>query len=343
LDQRLSAYLAASSIVGTAASEAQAVVVSDSTVQPFGINQHVNIDFNSDGQVDYQIDHDRVNLNGTDLDYLQIDKNDVSSAANPYPIDNFAVFPTNGTNPNADHEYVTDAEPGDNGYYPKALLSGAEIGPLTTGWDFQEGENFRDQDLLIRGNRLIDEDATQIDEANPNPPPSVVDTFVPFGTPGWIGIGGQTRYLGLRMDLNDAGQPSFNTNAANYWYGWIGVRITSEMDATGEVVGWGYETEKGMSINAGETGIPAGPQGDFNFDGTIDAADYVIWRKNNGSETDYGHWKTNFGDTIAGTGGSVGFSGGQNAVPEPSSLLMGMLGSLALLSAFVLRRVRRIR
>ena len=63
---------------------------------PFGINGEVNIDFNSDGQIDYQIDHDRVNLSGTNLDYLQIDKNDVSSAANPYPIDNFAVFPPEG-------------------------------------------------------------------------------------------------------------------------------------------------------------------------------------------------------------------------------------------------------
>ena len=30
------------------------------TVQPFGINQEVNIDFNGDGQIDWQLDHDRV-------------------------------------------------------------------------------------------------------------------------------------------------------------------------------------------------------------------------------------------------------------------------------------------
>ena len=97
LERRLGKYLAASvTVAAVVSSEANAVVVSNTTVQPFGINGDVNIDFNSDGQTDFQIDHDRVNLNGTDLDYLQIDKNDVSSAANPYPIDGFAPFPTNG-------------------------------------------------------------------------------------------------------------------------------------------------------------------------------------------------------------------------------------------------------
>jgi hypothetical protein len=335
----VAAYLAASASVGAfGASEAEAVVVSNSTVQPFGINQHVNIDFNSDNQTDFQIDHDRVNINGNDLDYLQIDKNDASSAENPLPIEHFQVFETNGTEPNSDHEFMTDAGPDERGYYPSAVLLNTEIGPLSNGWDFQEGHNFIGSNLTIRANRLIDEDHTQIDTFHGD-----TSTIAPFGTPGWIGLGGQTRYLGLRIDLNDAGQDSINTDPSKYWYGWIGVRVLDEEDATGEVVGWGYETDIGMPILAGETGIPAGPQGDFNFDGTIDAADYVIWRKNNGSETDYGHWKTNFGETIAGAGGSVALSGGISSVPEPSSMLMGLLGSFVMLSAFVLRRVRRMR
>ena len=61
--------------------------MANTTVQSFGINGDVNIDFNNDGQTDFQIDHDRVNLNGTNLDYLQVDKNDVNSADNPLPID----------------------------------------------------------------------------------------------------------------------------------------------------------------------------------------------------------------------------------------------------------------
>ena len=113
LDRRLAAYLTASVSVGAVLSpEAKAVVVSSSKVQPFGINGDVNIDFSCDGQIDYQIDHDRVNLNGTNLDYLQIDKNDASSAENPYPIDNFHVFPLNGTVSNADHGFMTGAGAG---------------------------------------------------------------------------------------------------------------------------------------------------------------------------------------------------------------------------------------
>ena len=78
LDGRFAAYLTAAGAVGTVmASEARAVIVSDSSVQPFGINEEVSIDFNGDTQIDYQIDHDRVDLGGGNLvDYLQIDKND---------------------------------------------------------------------------------------------------------------------------------------------------------------------------------------------------------------------------------------------------------------------------
>src|ERR1051325_7088896 len=88
LDRRLASYLAATASLGTAlAPEAKAIVISNSTIQPFGINQEVNIDLNSDGQVDWQIDHDRVNLNGTNLDYLQIDKNDINGESNPLAFD----------------------------------------------------------------------------------------------------------------------------------------------------------------------------------------------------------------------------------------------------------------
>src|SRR5688572_29793042 len=106
-DRRLAAYLAAAAAGSLAASEAEAIIVSNNTVQPFGINGHVNIDFNSDGQIDWQLDHDRVNLNGVDLDYLQIDKNDVNGAMNPLDTDPFpggayTTFPVNGTNPDND-------------------------------------------------------------------------------------------------------------------------------------------------------------------------------------------------------------------------------------------------
>jgi autotransporter-associated beta strand protein len=57
--------------------------------------------------------------------------------------------------------------------------------------------------------------------------------------------------------------------------------------------------------------------GDFNGDGSVDTADYVVWRKGLGTnynQSHYDEWLANFG-TDAGGGGS-----GNSAVPEPGSL-----------------------
>src|SRR4051794_19001704 len=83
MDSRLAAYVAAAGGASVLlSSDAKAEIVANTTVQPFGINGAVNIDFNHDGQTDFQVDHDRYNLNGTNLDYLQIDKNDINGETN---------------------------------------------------------------------------------------------------------------------------------------------------------------------------------------------------------------------------------------------------------------------
>jgi hypothetical protein len=83
--------------------------------------------------------------------------------------------------------------------------------------------------------------------------------------------------------------------------------------------------------------------GDYNQNGTVDAADYTVWRNNLGSLTslpnddtagvgpdDYDRWKTHFGES----GGSG--SGAGSAVPEPRGdvlvaicALVAMLASIA--------------
>lgn len=251
IDHRLAAYAAAAGAVGvTLASNttSEAAVVGNATVQPFGINGDVNIDFNADGQIDFQIDHDRYNLNGTDLDYLQVDKNDFNSAANPLPISGTATFPLNGTTANVtgDSKYLTSM--GVIGDYPAALTAGTIIGPPPSGapanyYDFQEGDNFDSTGKTIRANRLIDEDHTQIDQfLNP-----AELTAVPTNGPNFLGLAGEVRYLGMRMNLNGAGVK----------YGWIGIRIDNEADATGAVVGYAYETTTGKAITAGVVPEPA--------------------------------------------------------------------------------------
>ncbi|HEX4413447.1 MAG TPA: PEP-CTERM sorting domain-containing protein [Lacipirellulaceae bacterium] len=95
--------------------------------------------------------------------------------------------------------------------------------------------------------------------------------------------------------------------------------------------------------------------GDYNGDGVVNAADYVVWRDNAGSMTslaadgnlngvvdtsDYMIWRSNFGKSLpAGSGSSISGGGSLSmagvAVPEPASLLCLLSGSLAGLSVRV--------
>jgi hypothetical protein len=72
--------------------------------------------------------------------------------------------------------------------------------------------------------------------------------------------------------------------------------------------------------------------GDYNQDDIIDAADYVVWRKMNGPQQDYDDWRENFG--ASGAGGSLGFGDAfsQPAVPEPTGLVLVLMGCWMLIS-----------
>jgi autotransporter-associated beta strand protein len=66
----------------------------------------------------------------------------------------------------------------------------------------------------------------------------------------------------------------------------------------------------------------AGLAGDFNGDGSVDAADYVIWRKWLGTiydETHYDQWLANFGATVGAAA---------SAVPEPAAWSLFLTGLL---------------
>ncbi len=47
----------------------------------------------------------------------------------------------------------------------------------------------------------------------------------------------------------------------------------------------------------GQSGSPT-TSGDFNFDGVIDSADYVAWRKNDGTPEGYNAWRAHFGQSV---------------------------------------------
>jgi hypothetical protein len=75
--------------------------------------------------------------------------------------------------------------------------------------------------------------------------------------------------------------------------------------------------------------ISVGLAGDYNNNGVVDAADYVVWRKGLGTtytQNDYNIWRGNFGETAGMGSGSAGNLPSQSAVPEPVSALLLLLG-----------------
>ena len=69
--------------------------------------------------------------------------------------------------------------------------------------------------------------------------------------------------------------------------------------------------------------------GDYNLNGKVDAADYVVWRQNpdgnGGTPAGYNTWRANFGNP-------PGSGSGAGAVPEPSVVMLAVC-ALALLGA----------
>ena len=64
--------------------------------------------------------------------------------------------------------------------------------------------------------------------------------------------------------------------------------------------------------------------GDYNFDGVVDASDYVVWRKTDGTEGGYDTWRSHFGQTM------VSVVGANAGVPEPVSALLLLVGMLTI-------------
>jgi len=85
--------------------------------------------------------------------------------------------------------------------------------------------------------------------------------------------------------------------------------------------------------------------GDYNGNGTVDAADYVVWRDNPASlinegasigmvdQADYDFWKANFGQPAVGSGAIVA-----GAVPEPGALSLLAIAAAAGVMRFTNRR-----
>jgi hypothetical protein len=97
-----------------------------------------------------------------------------------------------------------------------------------------------------------------------------------------------------------------------------------EVDTTSGVVKIKNQSGDPFNLDYYEITAPAagGPDGDYNDDGTVDAADYVTWRKNNGTNNvlpndpiggtidsdQYNQWAANFGESGAGALDPIGWN-----------------------------------
>jgi hypothetical protein len=86
--------------------------------------------------------------------------------------------------------------------------------------------------------------------------------------------------------------------------------------------------------------------GDYNGDGAVDAADYVVWRKGLGTthtQNDYDTWRARFGESTGDFGSSQQPAPGQlrmvhSGIPEPATLPLMTAATIA----FLLQRLDRV-
>ena len=90
----------------------------------------------------------------------------------------------------------------------------------------------------------------------------------------------------------------------------------ADINEAGQITGQGLIGDEYHAYLLTPIPIP----GDFNLDGTVDAADYVVWRKTDGTQAGYIEWRTHFGQpAISGAGARA-----NAAVPEPRTLVLLM-------------------
>ncbi len=139
---------------------------------------------------------------------------------------------------------------------------------------------------------------------------------------------GSQRIAAYQLDAN--GHPNFGTQLA-FMTGLVG-SIGAVVDPlTGDFLfsTYGASGAGDHIYVVSRTAPSGGPAGDYNNNGTVDAADYVLWRNGgplanevdtpgNVNAADYTEWRSRFGNP-AGSGASTAANA---AIPEPSTLVL---------------------
>jgi len=144
------------------------------------------------------------------------------------------------------------------------------------------------------------------------------DLFLPAGTNPRLEVTGDVALGGtLQMGLGGMGQfrGTRSFDVLDWGGNLSGTFSTIQLPTFGGAFTW--DTSQLYSTGVLTlTGPP--PETDFNHDGVVGAADYVIWRKTGDTESNYNLWRKQFG-IVAGSGSGSTLS---NPVPEPCAIMM---------------------
>jgi T5SS/PEP-CTERM-associated repeat protein len=157
-----------------------------------------------------------------------------------------------------------------------------------------------------------------------------LDLFLPVGENPRLEVTGDVALDGtLQMSLSGMGR--FRGTRSFDVLDWGSLNGTEFSALQLPTFGGAFTWDASQLYTSGVLTLTGPPlEGDFNFDGIVDAADYVVWRK--GLETNYtpehyNIWRAYFGQTAGGAGASA-----NAAVPETATTVMLIVGIFAMFS-----------
>jgi hypothetical protein len=201
-----------------------------------------------------------------------------------------------------------------------------------TGFNFTPGTVGNFGPYIIRSSGFTEngETAALVSANNAVDPDGLGRPTIGFGVPseGFVAsnISIENGFTNTTVTTNGVGHGTYFSPPRQ-----VGAFTFTMLNGTMGFKGIGYEYDVNFDIAPVATPIT----GDYNHNGVVDAADYVVWRNgdiaadaNNDTlvdQADYDIWRANFGNTA---GAGAGSALGSATVPEPATcglLVMGLL------------------